>query len=166
MHQLLRKQANDKIRLTAYYNPWACLYAWRACVLLPSAPIKCAISAPDMSSPWFGCSCTEFTAALLSYERWQPGALKSQMRTVPSSPPARGSERSKTCLVIRKDKSFCACANLHTFILRKLVLAIGYTWGAHASGAAVSVGVIEHLCVCVFKVCLCVCVCVWVCACM
>jgi hypothetical protein len=34
-----------------------------------------------MSSPWLGCSTTVFTAARLSYSRWQPGARRSQILT-------------------------------------------------------------------------------------
>ncbi len=38
-------------------------------------------TAPDMSSPWLGCSTTVLTAARLSYSRWQPGARKSHIFT-------------------------------------------------------------------------------------
>ena len=43
--------------------------------------------APEMSSPWLGCSMTVLTAARDWYSRWHPGARRSQIRTVPSSEP-------------------------------------------------------------------------------
>jgi hypothetical protein len=46
-------------------------------------------ASPEISSPWFGCSTTAFTAALLPYSLWHPGARRSHTRTVPSSPPAQ-----------------------------------------------------------------------------
>jgi len=59
----------------------------------PSAPagtqtaVPAGPRAPEISSPWLGCSATVLTAARDWYSRWQPGARRSQMRTVPSSEP-------------------------------------------------------------------------------
>ena len=42
---------------------------------------------PEISSPWFGCSTTVLTGALLMNSRTKPGARISQILTVPSSDP-------------------------------------------------------------------------------
>lgn len=74
----------------------ACLHAkqqtqnaTRAMLHAAQRSVVVVTGSPDISSPWLGCSTTVLTAARLSYVRCEvPGARRSQMRTVPSSPPA------------------------------------------------------------------------------